>query len=338
MNLSTLLTALREREDINITFINTIRRYEGIYGQIECVLRVLWQTYWKARKVDVVTFHMCEPQKGIPIWLLTRLARKPFLVRWFDGADYRVYGSVLRRAAAKFMLKRADVSLLQTQYLVKDSIEDGAKRSLWFSNLRPLPTVYTNTIPPNTQCRKFIFLGHVREYKGIRELIAAVKQLSSEIEVHIYGPLFDDLDQDILKGHRGIRHMGELKGEDVVDKIREYDALVLPTKAKTEGYPGVIIESYIAGRPVVSTLCGGIPEIVDDTSGILVPPGDSDALYQAMKRITEDNVLYADLCAGAAKKRSMFSAKMWADYFVRVCCHLADGTMDALEEPAMEKF
>lgn len=61
------------------------------------------------------------------------------------------------------------------------------------------------------------------------------------------------------------------------------DVLVIPSR--TEGMPAVAIEAGLSGLPVVATDVGAIREVViDDESGVVVPPGDPDALAQGLKR------------------------------------------------------
>src|SRR5690606_33272769 len=50
----------------------------------------------------------------------------------------------------------------------------------------------------------------------------------------------------------------------------------------SEGHPNVLVEALACGRPVVATDVGGIPEVVDDGCGILVPPRDARALARAL--------------------------------------------------------
>jgi glycosyltransferase involved in cell wall biosynthesis len=118
--------------------------------------------------------------------------------------------------------------------------------------------------------------------------------------------------------------------------MREHDALVLPTFFPGEGYPGVVIEAYFAGIPVICSDWMSIPEIVDGRQGILVPPKDADALYDAMRRLVDNPVLYRELRAGARQARETFSAEVWADFFVLVCRRLAAGDRDALKDVAVE--
>ena len=85
--------------------------------------------------------------------------------------------------------------------------------------------------------------------------------------------------------------------------------LVLPTKWRAEGYPGVIIEAFSVGIPVISTYNGGIPEIVlHGKNGLLVPPGNIKALLDAIMLI--DASLYDKLRAGAYESFGQFDAEI----------------------------
>mgnify|MGYP000862979628 FL=1 len=52
-----------------------------------------------------------------------------------------------------------------------------------------------------------------------------------------------------------------------------------------EGIPVALMEAMAAGVPVISTTTGGIPELLDNGAGILVPPEDSEALANAIERL-----------------------------------------------------
>lgn len=90
------------------------------------------------------------------------------------------------------------------------------------------------------------------------------------------------------------------------------DLFVLPSR--TEGLPMVILEAMQAGLPVVCTLVGGIPEVIDNgINGICVPPGDSDALGRAMGTVLDDPALASTLAELARKTvAERFSADSWA--------------------------
>lgn len=87
------------------------------------------------------------------------------------------------------------------------------------------------------------------------------------------------------------------------------DVFVLPTRH--EGYGMAIAEAVAAGLPVVATPTGAIPALVDDTSGVIVPIDDVDALTTALAHVIGDDHARIALAAGAARRRD--TLPRWAD-------------------------
>lgn len=76
------------------------------------------------------------------------------------------------------------------------------------------------------------------------------------------------------------------------------DVFVLPSRS--EGSPNALLEAMAAGVPIVATCVGGVPEIVSDgSSALLVPPGDPEAMAEAIARALEDEELTARLTSRA---------------------------------------
>ena len=96
--------------------------------------------------------------------------------------------------------------------------------------------------------------------------------------------------------------------------LASLDVLVLPSVYEEMG--SVLVEAMAAGLPVVASDVGGIPEVVrHGETGLLVPPGDVDALTAALDRLVADPELRARLAAGARACAADYS---WPSLAVRV--------------------
>ena len=180
------------------------------------------------------------------------------------------------------------------------------------------------TIPASSdRRRRFVFVGHVKPAKGIGELIQAAKLLApTGITVDVYGPLQDGVSHSWFADSPA-KYCGPLAKEDVISTLVGYDVLVLPTYAEIEGYPGVILEAYCAGIPVIATRWGGIPEIVTVETGILVEPRNVAGLARAMQMLIDSDHLLSKLRNGARSKAAEFDADRWTQYFIDLCHRLA---------------
>ena len=96
-----------------------------------------------------------------------------------------------------------------------------------------------------------------------------------------------------------VRFLG--RRDDVAALLGAADAFVLASL--WEGNPLSVMEAMAAGLPVVVTSVGGVPELVEhERSGILVPPGDAQALSAGMMRLAADSFLRQSYGASAAKR------------------------------------
>jgi glycosyltransferase involved in cell wall biosynthesis len=90
---------------------------------------------------------------------------------------------------------------------------------------------------------------------------------------------------------------GELPKEAVARALAEADLFCLPSYGESQ--PVSVLEAMTCGVPVLATSVGGLPEIVGDGDGVLIPPGDLDALEGWLARMLADLEVYADVARGA---------------------------------------
>jgi glycosyltransferase involved in cell wall biosynthesis len=89
---------------------------------------------------------------------------------------------------------------------------------------------------------------------------------------------------------------GPVEDFELVDFYRSADVCVLPSTNRSEGLGLVLIEASACQTPIIGTRVGGIPfAVLDNTTGLLVEPGDVNALAGAIDRILSDSYLATSL-------------------------------------------
>jgi glycosyltransferase involved in cell wall biosynthesis len=159
--------------------------------------------------------------------------------------------------------------------------------------------------PPDRprQERTVLAVGRLVEKKGFIHLIRAIARLRDEglsLKCKIAGDgpekrrLKQEIERSGLKSHVAVT--SPLPHEEVRKKMRRYSCFVLPcVRAKDgnmDGIPNVVLEALACGCPSISTRLSGVPEIIEDrATGLLVEPGDEQALAEAIGTILTDRAL-----------------------------------------------
>jgi len=134
-----------------------------------------------------------------------------------------------------------------------------------------------------------LFVGRLDTAKGIEELLEAFASLASHRPNLRLAFVGDGPGGDHLRSktkHLALEDRITLNGAcsslEVAHWLAAANVLALPSY--NEGYPNVVIEALSCGRPVIATNVGGILELVNDESGILIAPRDSRALAAAIEK------------------------------------------------------
>jgi glycosyltransferase involved in cell wall biosynthesis len=139
--------------------------------------------------------------------------------------------------------------------------------------------------------------GRLIEKKGHRYLIEACRILEESgfsnflCKIIGDGPLKDELCLLVSRLELGekILLLGSLSQDEVFKNLKKADLFVLPCIAARngdmDGIPVSLMEAMACGKPVISTNISGIPELVKEGAGVLVPPGDSKAIADAIREV-----------------------------------------------------
>lgn len=232
-------------------------------------------------------------------------------------APTRLYGSPLRRLLApaadllaRVALARADAIRTVSPYtsgLVRAAGREPDAEFPAFVDLEPFQGPLVSLPEPP----RALFVGSLERSKGVDVLARAwplVRERIPEAMLHVIGR-----GSLAAPAGAGVTAAAEVSTEEVAAALDAATVLVLPSR--TEGMGRVAVEALSRGRAVVGSRVGGIPDLVaDGEAGILVPPGDPEALAEALVRVLSDPALAARLGAGAATAapRQRTTPEAWA--------------------------
>jgi glycosyltransferase involved in cell wall biosynthesis len=138
--------------------------------------------------------------------------------------------------------------------------------------------------------RRVGFVGTVAPHKGVHVLIEAFRGVADpDATLGIHGsesvfPAYAAALRREAAGDGRIRFHGPFAEGGQGGVIGGMDVLALPS-VWWENSPLTVLEALGGGVPVVASRTGGVPELIDGDAGVLVPPGDADALRQALAAV-----------------------------------------------------
>jgi glycosyltransferase involved in cell wall biosynthesis len=152
-----------------------------------------------------------------------------------------------------------------------------------------------------------LFAGLLTENKGIFDLMAIVPELVKKfpsVKVLLAGSGDVQRIQAVLQsGHieGSVQFLGWVDPQQLIGLYHQSHLFVLPSYY--EGLPMVLLEAMACGLPIIATRVGGIPELVEEgENGILIHPGDREALLNAVARLLDDPILRGQMALKNVQK------------------------------------
>lgn len=323
LGVQTLADALSARSDVRLHKVDLTTAL-GVLSRVPFYLRRLLEVVRHGRQSDVITF--CAPTNytvpfGSAVFLVSRLLRRPLVIRHTAGHNDRLYRD--SNALTRFILRKtvlsADLSLYQTSSQVEFFQSVHSNEILHFPNHRKMPVGVERS--NSKVAKRFVFIGRLEPAKGTDDLLEVFSSMPEDIELDLYGK--DNLNvAKSLETTPNIRYLGTFGFDQIFEVLQKYDALILPSLY--EGQPGVIVESFLAGRPVIATKIPGVQDIVGDgENGLLVTPKAKDELRAAIETLATQEDVYQRLSQNVWDDRRRFSSDFWSQFFFEQCESLA---------------
>lgn len=293
-------------------------------------LVTLFKLYRLLRRERPHVVHTHTAKAGAVGRLAARLAGVPVVLHTFHGHVFRGYfGPYKTRffiALEKFLARRSDRLV---------TVSQGQRRELADYGIAPLSKIVV--VPLGFELEPFLTVtqqagARWRREMGLPEgapLVGIVARLTGVKNHRLFLDVARRVADAMPEAWFAVVGDGELRAEleacaaalGLAERVRftgwvrdmppVYAALdVVVITSLNEGTPVTLIEGMAAGRPVVSTAVGGVPDIVaDGESGLLAPSGDADGLARAVAALLRDPARRQAMGqAGRESVRQRFSA------------------------------
>jgi glycosyltransferase involved in cell wall biosynthesis len=309
---------------IDISHNNT-----SIFNKFISYLSLLVILPFKIKNNELITFHATSSSAfklGPILYLYCKILKKKLIIRKFGGTfdkNFKQKNFVIKWIVKNTIFK-ADLWLFETKNLIK-YFKDKIKNVEWYPNSRKLQK--KNYINKRKKAQKFVFISQVKKEKGVYKIFEASKNLPSDIDIDLYGPLEHNISEkeiNDLENKYNANYKGVLEPKNVMEKLKCYDVLLLPTFHEGEGYPGIILEAYSCGIPVITTDWNSINEIVTNKSGILIEPKNTKQLKEAILKLYNDKKYFQILSKGAYEQGRFFDSLKWSKKFIVHCNDLIE--------------
>jgi glycosyltransferase involved in cell wall biosynthesis len=282
----------------------------------------------KQLKPDVVHAH--DPHgvamAGLALSMSTQLAKPPLVAA--RRVDFHLRGSSLSR----WKYRQVDCFICASEAIRQMLVGDGVPAARAVTVHEGIDIERVDSASP-AKLHEELWLPHhapivgnvaaLVPHKGQRHLIEAARLVLPQVPDARFiiageGELRPALERQI-KDHHLEKHV-LLVGfrPDVLSLHKAFDIFVL--SSVTEGLGTSLLDAMAAGKPVVATMTGGIPEVVvDGETGFLVPPRDHAAMAEAIVALLKDEALRRRMGeAGRARACALFSAERMVQETLRV--------------------
>ncbi len=272
-----------EISEIRIVIKKSIR----FFNQLNYLVLVILHSWRIARsfKPDIIHANVGYPS-AFWAWSLSRLLKVPFVVTEHTRPPNN-FRSYVHKRLTIFGLKRASVVMAVSNMLANELKYFVNRDVVVVPNI--VETERFDVAPyPESEITQIGFLGTLNQpVKGLDILLRAVADLKTDFVLHVGGS------GKLLQSYKALSK--ELR----IEQKCKFYGFVLPNEvpafmsrlhfsvcaSRSETFCVALAEAMAAGRPVVSTRCGGPEEFVDDSNGMLVHVEDVKALQHGIEQM-----------------------------------------------------
>jgi glycosyltransferase involved in cell wall biosynthesis len=295
---------------------------------ITAFLDTVTYTFRLARRLRILRpdiVHTNTLKAGVYGSLAGRLARVPVVWHVRD----RIAPDYLPRAAVplmRFLIATFPDGVIANSEETRRTLRSAPEVTRIVYSIVHDPITVPSARPVQTKPEVFVvgMVGRLAPWKGQHVFLEAFARAFSggnEVAVVVGEAMFGTQEEEYARDlHDMVQRLGiaervDFRGfrDDVWAELAPM-SICVHASVVPEPFGQVIVEAMLASIPVIATAAGGPSEIVTDgQDGLLYPPGDVEALADAMRRLREDPALRGYLVANAHRRAARFSSRDTAD-------------------------
>lgn len=211
--------------------------------------------------------------------------------------------------------------LVQGQAMVDSLHKNGLMNAKYVPNSKLINHIPIKC-PKTDDVTHFVFLSRIEESKGCKVIFQSIDALNAmgydgRFDVMFYGKLSDDASfadyfRNSVAKHIEVRYGGmlNLREESNYDILAQYDVMLFPTFWHGEGFPGIVIDAYIASLPIIATDWNLNKDVIKDgETGWIISVHDTIALTERMKYAIDHPDVLADMSLNCGKMALQYDSR-----------------------------
>lgn len=308
-----------------------IRRMTGMGYSLICIdthganhnaaklLSVVVRFFWLIVRRPKATFLLSTAFNNIYPFLrvLSGCGIRRRVVYWGIGGLFA--SRILKGEIRKSSLDIIDLFLVEGEKMRRQLADAGYANARVVPNFKTVGTVVNADIPQQGT-KRFVFLSRILPEKGCDYILDSVAALNDEgleqdFTVDFYGNVGSSYQTEFdarRKRLPNVHYCGtlDLRQEQNYERLGEYNFMLFPTYWHGEGFPGIVIDAYKAGIPLIASDWNLNPEFVEQgKTGLIIPTHDVKALTAAMRKVIAGETDEAAMRANCRSRAALYDTQ-----------------------------
>jgi len=284
-------------------------------------LAIFFKSFFGKRKYDYIVISKDAHGANI-IQKILKLSRYPLdRVIYFEIGPF-LYDRILNGSIKKETFLKDRLIVVETPSMREELQSLGFERISIFPNFKPIPKIPFIEMHYPKETLDLVFLSRIEEPKGIYDLIDCLVELNKEkvrFNLDVYGRPQSDTEEkriiELEQKYSFVQYFGmmEVGSFESYRTLSRYDLHVFPTKYR-EGFPGSLIDFFIAGVPTLSASFARAHEILTENDSVIYQQGNKEDLKAKLMKIYNNQNELSDLRKNSYSLREKYSVESFEEY------------------------